>query len=90
VAFVAERDPFFTDFAAASCTVGGVAIDAIFHNRSDDALFVAGNTPWLEVKSTDVAATARGTAVVVDAVAYTVANIDHDGTGMARVTLEKT
>lgn len=89
MAFVAETAPFLTDFAATSCTIGGVAVSAIFSNRSEDALLVAGSQPYLTVKSSDVAATARGTAAVVNGTNYTVAKVDPDGTGFARVTLQE-
>lgn len=90
MAFTEDLAPFFADFAAASCTIGGVAVSAVLVNRAEDALFAAGTSPYLAVKSSDVAATARGTAVVVNGTSYTVAKIEHDGTGMARVLLEKT
>lgn len=89
MAFTEDLAPFFTDFAATSCSIGGVAVSAVFVNVAADALFAAGTSPALAVQSADVAATARGTAVVVNGVNYTVAKIEHDGTGMARVLLEK-
>jgi hypothetical protein len=89
VAFAAETAPFFTDFAATSCTIGGVAVSAIFSNRADDSLLAAGTQPVLTVESSAVAATARGTAVVVNGTNYTVAKIEPDGTGISRVILEK-
>ncbi len=90
MAFAETLDPFFADFAATSCTIGGVAVSAIFSNASADTLLAAGRQPSITVKSADVASTARGTAVVVNGTNYTVALIEHDGTGMARVVLEKT
>lgn len=89
MAFTAETAPFFTDFAAASCTIGGVAVSAIFSNRSADVLDVAGTQPYLTVESSVVASTARGTAVVVNGTNYTVAKLEPDGTGLTRVILEK-
>jgi hypothetical protein len=89
MAFTEELAPLFADFAAAGCTIGGVAVSAVFSNRANDALFAAGTSPVLTVKSVDVAATARGAAVVVNGTNYIVAKIEHDGTGLARVLLEK-
>lgn len=89
MAFTEELSPFFADFAAASCTIGGVSVDAIFSNRAEDALFAAGTSPVLTVRSADVSTTARGAAVVVNGTSYTVAKIENDGTGLARVLLEK-
>lgn len=89
MAFTEDLAPLFTDFAAASCTIGGVSVSAIFSNGAQDALFAAGTSPMLTVKSADVSTTARGVAVVVNSVNYTVAKIDNDGTGLARVLLEK-
>lgn len=89
MAFAEELAPLFSDFAAASCTIGGVSVQAIFSNRAADALFAAGNSPRLSVRSADVSTTVRGAAVVVNGAAYTVGKVEHDGTGMAVVTLEK-
>lgn len=89
MAFTETLAPFFSDFAATSCTIGGASVAAIFSNQSADALQVAGTQPVLTVKSSDVSATARGTAVVVNGTNYTVARIEPDGTGLSRVTLEK-
>lgn len=89
MAFTETLTPFFADFAATSCTIGGVSVSAIFRNEAADALLAAGTQPVLTVKSSDVAATARGTAVVVNGTNYTVAKIEPDGTGLSRVILEK-
>jgi hypothetical protein len=88
VAFVEDLAPFFTDMAAASCTIGGVDVAAIFSNRAEETLYAAGASPVLTCASAAVAATARGAAAVVNGVAYTVAKVEHDGTGMSRVFLE--
>lgn len=86
---IVETAPFFADFAATSCTIGGVAVSAIFHNASADSLMAAGTQPYLEIASADVASTARGTAVVVNGTNYTVAKIEPDGTGFSKVLLER-
>lgn len=75
---------------ASAVTIGGLDVVGIFSNGAANALYAAGTQPQLSVKSSDVAATARGTAVVVNGTTYAVAKIEHDGTGMARVFLEKT
>lgn len=87
--FAETLETFFTDFVAASCTIGGVAVSAIFSNRAEDVLYAAGTAPVLTVASADVSTTPRGAAAVVNGTAYTVAKIEHDGTGLARVFLEK-
>lgn len=88
MAFVDELSPLFADFAA-SCAIGGVSVAAIFSNRGEDALYAAGTQPVLIVRSADVSTTPRGTAAVVNGVAYSVAKIELDGTGISRVILEK-
>lgn len=80
---------FFNDFAAASCTLGGVAVDAIFDNGYNEAFGMDGTAPVILVKSSDASSTVRGTAVVLDSVSYTVQGIMPDGTGMTRLILEK-
>lgn len=91
MAFTEDLDEFLDvdDGFAVTVTIDGATVSAIFSNQSADALDVAGTQPVLTVKSSDVAATARGAAVVVNAVNYTVAKIEPDGTGMSRVILEK-
>lgn len=91
MAFTEDLDAFLDtdDGFAVTATIGGASVSAIFSNQAADALQVAGTQPVLTVKSSDVSATARGTAVVVNAVNYTVAKIEPDGTGMSRVILEK-
>jgi hypothetical protein len=88
MAFAEDLAPFFTDFVAASCTIGGASVSAIFGNRAAETPYAAGTSPVLTVRSADVSTTVRGTAAVVNGVSYTVAKIDHDGTGVAYVTLE--
>jgi hypothetical protein len=91
MAFAENLDEFFdtTDGAAITATIAGASVKAYFGKPSAEALLVAGDQPTLLVKSTDVASTVRGAAVVVSGVSYTVAKIDPDGTGLSRVTLEK-
>lgn len=89
--FVEDLSEFFdtADGHAIAVTIGGVSMDAILSNNAGDALLAAGSQPRLTVRSSDVSATVRGTAVVVSGTSYTVAKIEHDGTGIARVLLEK-
>lgn len=91
MAFTEDLDQFVdTNDFAITVTIGGVSVSAIFDNEAADALMASGTQPVLTVKSSDVSATARGTAVVVNGTNYTVAKIEPDGTGFSRVILEKT
>lgn len=87
--FAEDRDPFFADFAATSCTIGGVAVSAIFDAPSADVLNAAGDAPSLLIKTSDAAGATRGAAVVVDGSSFTVVRTEPDGTGMTRVTLQR-
>lgn len=90
MAFTEDLDEFFpADGFSQAVTIGGVSVQAVFRNEASDALLAAGTQPVLTVKSSDVASTARGTAVVVNGTNYTVAKIEPDGTGFSRVILEK-
>lgn len=89
MAFVEDLAPFFTDQAAASCTIDGVDVAAVFSNRAEDVLYASGTSPMLTCATTAVSATARGAPVVVNGASYTVAKVEHDGTGVSRVILEK-
>ena len=90
MAFTEDLDEFLDvdDGFAVTATIASVAVTGIFSKSSADALMAAGTQPVLTVKSTDVAATARGTAVVVNGTNYTVAKIEPDGTGFSKVLLE--
>lgn len=71
-------------------TIGGVAVAAIFEAAYASALdFSAGGQPVLHCAASAVPSVATGTAVVVNAVNYTVAEVQPDGTGLVVLVLEK-
>lgn len=84
---------FFADFAATSCTVGGVAVQAIFEN--DLALGrvglmgMASVQPTLMLPTSSVAADPVGLAAVVNGTSYVVASHEPDGTGVSLLRLER-
>lgn len=91
--FTESLAPFFIDFAATSCTVGGVAVQAIFDN--DLALGrvglmgMASVQPTLLLSTSSIAADPVGLAAVVNGISYLVAAHEPDGTGLSLLRLER-
>jgi hypothetical protein len=67
--------------------IGGNDVDALFDNGFLQIDVVNGSEPALVVKSADVVGVTRSTAVVANAVSYTIKNIEPDGTGVTRLEL---
>jgi hypothetical protein len=83
--------PFFADFAV-DATVNGAAVRGIFDNGfalGSVGIGMAGTQPTLRLRTADVAADPVGQAVSVNAVAYTVAAHEPDGTGVSVLMLER-
>lgn len=73
-----------------SATIGGVAKDALFDNAFTLAgLGIEGVDALLHVRTADVASSAHGTAVIVNAVNYRVCGIEPDGFGVTVLRLER-
>jgi hypothetical protein len=69
-------------------TVGGNEVDAIFDNVFlEVGIGVNGSVPFLVVATADVVGVTRSSAVVVNAINYTIKNIEPDGTGITRLEL---
>lgn len=70
-------------------TIGAGSVAAIFDNAFSDPFgIVAGTTPVFHAASADVSTLAVGDTVTRGATAYTVAEIQPDGTGITRVVLK--
>lgn len=88
MAFTENYSPFLTDFGVAA-VVGGVSCTGIFDKAFSDVLgIVAGTSPTFLVAAAAVPAAAVGDTVTIAAVAYTIAEIQPDGTGMTRLILK--
>lgn len=75
--------------ANASATIGGVSVDGLFDNGYGEIYGIDSAKPSFQCASSAVAAVTRGTAVTVNAVSYTVAGIEPDGTGLTMLRLDK-
>lgn len=79
---------------ATAVTVDGNAVDAIFDNAyvevGFDGVSVESVGPVLHCTTADVSTAVQGTAAVVNAVNYTVAEVQPDGTGMTLLRLRAT
>lgn len=88
MAFVEDPAPFLPDFGVAA-TVGGVSLTGIFDNNYADPFgMVASSSPALLIVSSAAPSVAVGNTVVVGGVSYSVAEIQPDGTGLARLMLK--
>jgi hypothetical protein len=74
---------------ATEVTIAGQPVRAIFDAAYVDPLGVAQVRPVLTCATADVAAVARGAAVVIGAASYVVRGIEPDGTGVTLLILER-
>lgn len=90
--FTETLAPFFVDFAATSCTVGGTSVKAIFDNGYSlgnvGPFGMSGTQPTLMLATASVAADPVGLAAVVNGSSYLVAAHEPDGTGVSLLRLE--
>ena len=76
--------------ANAMADFGGAAVQGVFDARPALAFDqVQVSNPQFRCLSALVPSVGEGDAVTINAVAYTVASIEHDATGMARIELER-
>lgn len=85
--------PFFADFAATGCTVGGVAVKAILENDLSlgrvGVMGMAGVAPTLLLATGSIPSDPVGLAAVVAGASYLVAAHEPDGTGLSLLRLER-
>jgi hypothetical protein len=81
---------FQLDDFAERVTVAGVEFSAVFDAAHVVGLDVAGVRPMLTCRESDVVGVAVGAAATVRGLAYTVREIQPDGTGVVGLMLERT
>lgn len=87
MAFVESFAPFFADFGV-NATLNGAPVRGVFDAAPAEAFgLVSGFRPVFILPTASAAA--QGQTLVIEATAYTVAEVAADGTGMDRLTLEK-
>jgi hypothetical protein len=76
---------------AVNATVGSATVPVIFDAVGQPALagFVETAGPQCIAKSQDVATVVQGTAITINAVAYTVTGVEPDGNGVTTLQLRK-
>lgn len=76
--------------ANVTATIGAVTgVEGIFDKDYSDAFGITdGTRPVLLISATAAPAAAVGTSVTINAVTYTIAEIQPDGTGMTRLFLK--
>jgi len=87
--FAADLPLFLAGPPGEDVVVAGRPLRALFDAAYADVLGVAGIAPALTCASADVAHAVRGSAVTVRGVAYTVVNLQPDGTGVTVLILER-
>lgn len=86
---ILDSAAFFADFSVAVTLPSAAVVRGIFDAAYADPLGMAGNQPILTVASADVSAVAVGAALTINAVGYTVTEIQPDGTGMTTLMLRR-
>ena len=88
--FAEDLTPFFevSDFAE-MVTVAGVTFAAVFDAAHVVGLEVASVRPMLTCRQVDVAGATIGSPAIVRGVAYTVREIQPDGTGVVSLMIER-
>ena len=84
-----DRIALLADFGI-DVTIGDDTVVAIFDNGFEDALGTWVTVPVLTARTTDFTSHARGTALTVGGVAYTIAEKHPDGTEISTIILQKT
>lgn len=70
-------------------TIGAASFPVIFSNGYAESLnFIGGSSPQIKCAASDVSSVVEGTAVTVNAINYTVAEIHPDGSGITVLKLE--
>lgn len=80
--------PFFADFGVLATLPSGAEVRGIFDNGFVDAFGVAETEKAFTAATADVSALVYGHTVTIGGTAYTVAEVQPDGTGMTRVRLK--
>ncbi len=81
--------PYFAEFGV-SATIAAGALQGIFDARPGQAFgFVDTVGPTFTFATAGWPAVARGAAITIASVAYTVTGIEPDGTGVTVVTLQR-
>jgi hypothetical protein len=80
--------PFFTDFGVTATLASGGTVRGIFDNGFVDVFGVSETEKAFTAATADVSALAYGNTVTISGTAYTVAELQPDGTGMTRVRLK--
>lgn len=74
---------------AVNATLGAATVPVIFDNAFSDALGIVSSTQPVALGTTaDLAAATVGSTITINAVAYTIAEIQPDGTGLTRLMLK--
>jgi len=84
-----DRAAILADFGE-PIIIGSLTITAIFDDGYEDALGTWVTTPVLTARTMDVTSYARGTALTIAGVSYTIAEQQPDGQGISQVILQRT
>ncbi len=91
MAMVEDFTPFFNtaEHAVDALWKGTTTVQVILDNAYTETFGVNGSNPFVAVPTADMPSVARGEAMVIDSVSYTIKNIEPDGTGITRLELQK-
>ena len=80
--------PYFADFGVDATLPSGAVVRGIFDNGFVDAFGVSDTEKAFTAPATAVSALVYGHTVTISGTAYTVAELQPDGTGVTRVRLK--
>ena len=91
MAFTEQFTDFFnsSEFAVVATYNGATSVNVIFDHEYTEMFGAAGNNPFVTAAASDFASNPRGLPLVIESVAYTIQNIEPDGTGIVRLQLSK-
>ncbi len=90
MAFTEDLDPYMHDFGVTATLASGATVAGIFDAASVDIFNAASVGPVFMAATSGVSSLAYGSSITISGTAYVVRQNDPDGTGMTRLTLERT
>jgi len=79
----------YTPSGGSASTVNGIFDNEIVEIEAGGSVTMAVRQPRFLCRTADISAAADGDALTVNSTAYTIRVVDHDGTGMTTLELEK-
>jgi hypothetical protein len=79
----------YTPAGGSAATVNGIFDNDIVEVDAGGSIAMAVRQPRFLCRTQDVSSAADGDAITINSASYTIRMVDHDGTGMTNLILEK-